>query len=151
MASIENFCIFIKKNGKVIFRNYDLITDKPLEYYYIIGEEYQQEEYIKYEDVYVDQKNRKYYKIYHLNNNNEYCSRFLEWKKTKDNTWDWYTSDINGDKLVNVIDTINTETIYKLNDKTNEITTKVYNILKEYKLSNNELKQILNDIMIKAQ
>ena len=54
------------------------------------------EEYIDYNNIYVDNSwiRRKFYKkYYYYNDNDNRTYRFLEWKQTKDNTWDWYITE----------------------------------------------------------
>ena len=108
------------------------------------------EEYIEYNNVYVDNSwvRRKYYKkYYYYNDNDSRTYRFLEWRQTKDNTWDWYiTEDLDEKKLVNIINHLKKEDKNVLIQNKEEIITKIENIINEYSLIDGEHIQLINDI-----
>ena len=148
MSFIEDVCIFMKNNGNIIFRNINLNSNEKEDFYMSSLDD---EEYIEYKNVYVDNSwvRRKFYKKYYYYDNDSRTSRFLEWKQTRDNTWDWYlVEDINETKIINIINYLKIEDKNALIKKKDIVNDKIENIINEYSLINGEHIQLINNIKI---
>ena len=143
---IENLCIFMKNNGNIIFRDINLNSKKREEFYM---SSLDNQEYIDYNDVFINTSwvNPKYYKKYYYYDDNTRNYRFLEWKKTKDNTWDWFiTEDINETELTDVINYLKLENDNKIIENKEIILQKIKLIINEYSLINNEHDKLIEVI-----
>ena len=146
---IEDMCIFMKNNGNVIFRNINLNSNEKEDYYM---SSLDNEEYVDYNNIYVDNSwiRFKFYKKYYYysdSGSDGKTYKFLEWRKTKDNTWDWYiTENINESKLINIINHVKIEDKNTLTLNKEEIINKIEIIINKFSLIDGEHDLLINNI-----
>ena len=143
---MTEFCNFYK-NGNINYNNVNLITGENVG----IFSDASNSEVINHNDVYVDKNTNKFYHKFSFGTKFSY----LEWKKAKDNNWEWFKSDINSSNLqcinklhIDCTTSKNPELIDKIKMKT-EIMTTSFAIMRKYNLSVEDSK-IIADIISKS-
>ena len=150
---MTNFCNFFK-DGKVIYNNINIINNEKVDM--VIGDR----EVINHKDIFMNKYTKQiYHKSYSFDN-----ERYLEWKKTRKNDWDWFLCEVD---FINMNDTVPIYKLYKSDnnksdndnpdnnnfEKNNilkiktEIMTNSYAIMKKYDLNTEDTKILTSMIM----
>ena len=131
--------VYFYKNGNIINKNINLINGETIS----IFNDMQNVETINSKDIYYDKNLQKYYHKYTMGKSHT----FLEWKKCKDNTWEWFKCIYNLNDLVSLDGTniINNKELYEKKIKS-EIDESIRIILSKYNYDHIKIQTILNDI-----
>ena len=130
--------VYFYKNGDIYYKNKNLIDNTQSSIFLNTSDS----ETINSNDIYYNSKKNTYYHKYTLGQN----YTFLEWKQSKDNTWDWYKCIYNEYELINIKDNsvIKKHTDYDKLRK--EIHDSITNIINKYDLSDGEIQKIYKNI-----
>ena len=148
LQSNNTFCSFSRNDGKVLYKSINLKTNESENVLYDLTNN----ELIDHSEIYITKEKEIYHKSYNLSLEESDC-RFLIWKKTRNNDWDWYPSnDILDKDLICVKDLFNENTNSDIDTKIKyltmktEIMTNTFVISKKYGLTNEEMINITNII-----
>lgn len=130
--------VYFYKNGDIYYKNKNLIdgTESGIFLNTIDSET------INSNDVYYNIKKNIYYHKYTLGQ----TYTFLEWKQSKDKTWEWYKCDYDTNDLINIKDNSIIEKSINYDILRKEIRDSITNIISKYKLSDIEIQKIFKNI-----
>lgn len=130
--------VYFYKNGDIYYKNKNLIdgTESGIFLNTIDSET------INSNDVYYNNKKNIYYHKYTLGQ----TYTFLEWKQSKDKTWEWYKCEYDKNDLKNINDNSVIEKSINYDILRKEIRDSITNIISKYKLSDSEIQKIFKNI-----
>ena len=130
--------VYFYKNGDIYYKNKNLIdgTESGIFLNTIDSET------INSNDVYYNIKKNIYYHKYTLGK----TYTFLEWKQSKDKTWEWYKCDYDTNHLINIKDNSIIEKSINYDILRKEIRDSITNITSKYELSDIEKEKIFKNI-----
>lgn len=130
--------VYFYKNGDIYYKNKNLINGTQSSIFLNTSDS----ETINSNDIYYNNKKNTYYHKYTLGQN----YTFLEWKQSKDNTWDWYKCIYNEYELINIKDNSVIEKHTDYDKLRKEIHDSITNIINKYDLSDGEIQKIFKNI-----
>lgn len=130
--------VYFYKNGDIYYKNKNLINGTQSSIFLNTSDS----ETINSNDIYYNNKKNTYYHKYTLGQN----YTFLEWKQSKDNTWDWYKCIYNEYELINIKDNSVIEKHTDYDKLRKEIHDSIINIINKYDLSDGEIQKIFKNI-----
>jgi hypothetical protein len=148
LQSNNTFCSFSRNDGKVLYKNINLKTNESENQLYDLTNN----ELIDHSEIYITKEKEIYHKSYNLSLEDS-NSRYLVWKQTPGDDWDWYPSnDILDKDLICIKDLFNEDSYNDIDSKIKyltmktEIMTNTFVISKKYGLTNDEMINITNII-----
>ena len=130
--------VYFYKNGDIYYKNKNLIDGTQSSIFLNTYDS----EIINSNDIYYNTKKNTYYHKYTLGQS----YTFLEWKISKDNTWDWYKCAYNEYELINIKDNSIIKKDIDYNVLRKEIKDSITDIISKYNLSDIEIQKIFKNI-----
>lgn len=130
--------VYFYKNGDIYYKNINLIDGTQSNIFLNTIDS----ETINSNDIYYNSKINTYYHKYTLGQS----YTFLEWKQSKDNTWDWYKCIYDEYELINIKDNSVIEKHTDYDKLRKEIYDSITNIINKYDLNDSEIQKIFKNI-----
>ena len=130
--------VYFYKNGDIYYKNINLIDGTQSNIFLNTIDS----ETINSNDIYYNSKINTYYHKYTLGQS----YTFLEWKQSKDNTWDWYKCIYDEYELINIKDNSVIEKHTDYDALRKEIHDSITNIINKYDLNDSEIQKIFKNI-----